>query len=730
MVGQTFAMALEHHQAGRLPAAKELYRQVLQIDPRHADATHLLGVVAGQMGDHADGAEYIARAIELAPGQGDYYLNLGEAYRALKKFPEAVASCRRAVELMPDDGSAHHNLGNALKDNGQFEEAVPCFRRAVQLTPHFADAHFHLGAALQELGQFQEAFASYQRVIDLEPNVAETCFRLGDALMRMGQLVGAIACLRRATELEPDHGEYHNILGCALKDRGQVDEAIACFQRAIELEPNRAEAHGNLGTALQDKGRFPEAISSYRRAIELKPDLDMAYNGLGCVLKEQGQLAEAMGCFRQALEAAPDRVSARSNLLFAMQYQSGVTPKQLAEAHQEYERLHAEPLRSTWRPHDNLRDPDRPLRLGFISPDLHQHPVTSFLIRVLENLDRNECEIACYCHHHLGDKTTARLRAAVTTWRDVLGHTDQQLANQIRADGIDILFDLAGHTGGNRLLVFAHKPAPIQIAWIGYEGTTGLSAMDYLLADRYVLPEGAEMHYCEKVVRMPDGYVCYDPPEAAPTVGSVPALEKEYVTFGSFNNLVKISPEVIAVWAEILHRVPKSRLLLKYRGLGEETVKRRYLDLFVGAGVEPDRLDLLPQSAYADHLAAYGQVDIALDTFPFSGSATTCDALWMGVPVITWPGETFASRHSLSHLSNIGLPDLIAHSRDEYIAMAASLAGDLPRLAVLRAGLRDRMAASPLCNGRQFAANFMPLLRDLWRQWCGQPAEHAEHGQS
>jgi predicted O-linked N-acetylglucosamine transferase (SPINDLY family) len=357
--------------------------------------------------------------------------------------------------------------------------------------------------------------------------------------------------------------------------------------------------------------------------------------------------------------------------------------------------------------------------LGFVSPDLGRHPVGYFLVRVLENFNQEQHETICYSDRIVKDDWTHRFQAAVTQWRDVSGMSDARLAEQIRADRIDVLFDLAGHTAHNRLLVFARKPAPLHITWIGYEGTTGLAAMDYLLADRHMVPEGSRQHYRERVLRMPDGYLCYDPPDAAPPVGPLPSLEKGYATFGSFNNLAKITPEVVAVWAEILRRAPTARLVLKYRGLGDSTVKRRYLDLFAAHGVETQRLELVPPSSYAEYLAAYHQVDVALDTFPFSGSATTCEALWMGVPVVTCPGETFASRHSLSHLSNVGLTETIAHDLDEYVDLAVSLAGDLPHLAVLRAGLRQRMAASPLCDGKRFADNLMSMLHDVWEQRIG-----------
>ncbi len=359
------------------------------------------------------------------------------------------------------------------------------------------------------------------------------------------------------------------------------------------------------------------------------------------------------------------------------------------------------------------------LRLGFVSPDLGRHPVGYFLVRVLENLSREQYETICYSDRIVKDDLTHRLQAAATQWRDVIGMSDQRLAEQIRADRIDILFDLAGHTAHNRLLVFARKPAPIQITWIGYEGTTGLAAMDYLLADRHVVPR-RKRALLSGACPADAGRLSVLRSAGRSTAGRSAAVvgRRDMRPSAASTISAKITPEVVAVWAEILRRAPTARLVLKYRGLGDPTVKRRYLDLFAGHDVEPQRLELLPSSSYAEYLATYHQVDVALDPFPFSGSATTCEALWMGVPVVTCPGETFASRHSLSHLSNVGLTETIARDLDEYVELAVSLAGDLPRLAALRAGLRQRMAASPLCDGKRFATSLASMLHEVWEQWA------------
>jgi protein O-GlcNAc transferase len=419
-----------------------------------------------------------------------------------------------------------------------------------------------------------------------------------------------------------------------------------------------------------------------------------------------------------------DCAAVHSNLLMTLQYHASATLSGLAAAHAEYERLHAGPLRSARRPHENAPDLHRRLRIGFVSPDFGRHPVGHFLVRGLENLDRGQFDTVYYCDRLLKDDLTARFQAAATIWRDVPGLNDKDLTENIIADGIDILFDLAGHTAKNRLLVFARKPSPIQITWLGYEGTTGVEAIDYILADGHTIPPGKEAFYREEVLRLPDGYVCYDPPTTSPEPGPLPAAQNGYVRFGSFNNPAKITSQVVEVWAKILDRVPQSRVVLKYRGFGDDAVRRRYLGLFTAFGVDPARLEFAPSSDYAEYLAAYRQIDIAFDPFPFGGGITTCDALWMGVPVVTCPGETFAGRHGLSHLSNVGLTETIARDLDEYVELAVSLAADLPRLAALRAGLRKRMAVSPLCDGKRFAANLTTVVHDVWREWCRHgPAE-------
>ncbi len=735
-------------QLGNLEEAIACYRRALELKPDYALAQNNLGNAFRKRGKLEEAIACYRRALELRPAFVEAQISLGNAWSSLGNLKEAIAGYRRALELRPDSAEAQSNLGNALKDQGKLEEAIACHRRALELNPDSAEAQINLGAALSDLGKREEAIACYRRAVELKPDFAEAQNNLGNALRDQGNLEEAIACHRRALELKPDYAEAQNNLGVALSRIGRLEEAIAGYRRALELRPDFAWAQNNLGIALSSIGRLGEAIACYRRALELEPDFAVAQNNLGNAFKDQGKLVEAIVCYhralelqpgfaeaennlgnafkdqgkleeaiagyRRALELRPDYPEAHSNLLCTLQYRTGVTLAALAVAHAEYDRQHAAPLRAPLVRHEKIRRSHRRPRIGFVSPDLGRHPVGFFLVRTLENLSQEQQETICYSDRIVKDGLTHRLQTAATRWRDVFAMSHEALAGQVREDGIDILFDLAGHTARNRLLVFARKPAPIQVSWIGYEGTTGLAVMDYLLVDRFMVPEGSERHYRETVLRMPDGYVCYDPPETAPPVGPPPALERGFATFGSFNNLAKITPEVVAVWAKILLRAPTTRLVIKYRGLEDSAVKERFLQLFAAHGVGPQRLDLLPASSYSDYLATYHQVDLTLDPFPFSGSTITCESLWMGVPVITCPGETFASRHSLSHLSNVGLTETIARDWEEYVELAVSLASDRPRLAALRSGLRERMSASPLCDGKRFATNLMSILHHVW----------------
>jgi protein O-GlcNAc transferase len=768
-LSEALRLAFRHFEAGRLEVAEELCRRVLESEPRLAEAHHLLGAVLHRRGDLAGARGSFQRTTELKPDWPRALYNLGTASRMMGDFAVAITSLRRALELTPNDAPAVEQLALAYYGRaeqycrqGQTDAAIADYRRSIEVNPNCAAAHNDLATVLYEQGHLDEAAAGFRRALELDADYPDAHYNLGLICHARGEYADAVAWLEKALRLKPDYPEAENNLGCAWQALGRFDEAMACYERALKLRPGDPTTYNNMGTAWHAQGSISAAVSCLERALRTKPDYAEAESNLGCVWQTPGKLDEAMACYERALQLRPDDakahtnqgtawhaigeadaalacyeralrcdprfVTARQNLLYTLQYREPARLAELQAAHAEFERCHAAPLRNTWRPHENTPDPERPLRLGFVSPDLGLHPVGCFLTRALENLDRRQHSVVCYHDRLRTDELTLRIQRASNVWREVFGMSDARLAEQIRADGIDLLFDLAGHTQHNRLLVFARKPAPVQLTWIGYVGTTGLAAMDYLVADRYHVPPEAEPYYVERVLRMPDGYVCFEPPEIAPPVGPLPATGRGQVTFGSLNNPAKISAAVVAVWAQILHRVPGSRLLLKYQGLQSQLASQRLRGLFAAEGVTPDRLELRDWSAYRESLATYGEIDVALDTFPYSGGLTTCESLWMGVPVVTCPGETFASRHALSHLSNIGLTGCIARDRDQYVELAVRLANDLSHLAGLRADLRQRVASSPLCDGPRFAANFARLIHQAWHRWCGQQAGQARGG--
>jgi len=783
-IPQTLELAMQHHQAGRLAEAEALYRQILATQPEHAEALHLLGVIAVQVGRHDAAVEWIRKAVALDPKNPEAHSNLGVACRALGRLDEAIAAYRRALELQPDYPQAHNNLGaalaaqgrldeaiaafrralerqpdhaeacknlgNALRDRGQFDEAIAVYRRALELQPDAPETHNALGIALRERGQIEEASAAFRRAIELQPNDPEGHNNLGAALAGLGRLDEAIAACRRALELRPGYPQAHNNLGYIFRERGQPEEAVAaCLRalqikpnfpealdnlgaallgqgraaeaiaagrRALELQPDFPEAHNNLGAALARQGQLDEAITAYRRALELQPGCTPAHNNLGTALKSRGEVDAALASFRQALKLQPDDAPAHSNLIFCLHLHPGQNEKTIAAEHRRWNRRFSDPLKPFLQPHANDPAIARPLRIGYVSADFRDHPVGRHVLPLLERHDREQFEIFCYSGVVRPDPITERLRALNGRWRNTFGVSDARLAEMIREDGVDILVDLALHTAGNRLPVFARQPAPVQVAWLGYPGSTGLRGIGYRLTDGHMEPpEEKSAWTAEKPVRLPDCWSCYRPADETPEVNALPALSAEGVTFGSLNNFAKMHEGVLALWARVLEAVQGSRLLMYCpEGLARERVRAA-----LGArGIAAERVELVGASPRPEYLRLHQRIDIGLDPFPFNGMSTTCDALWMGTPVLTLPGKMPASRAGLSILSSVGLGELAAASEEDFVRMAVELAGDLPRLAELRAGLRPRMQASPLMDTARFTQNVEAAYRTMWKTWA------------
>ncbi|MEI6559459.1 MAG: tetratricopeptide repeat protein [Rhodospirillaceae bacterium] len=669
--GDLFALAQHHHQVGEWGQAEQLYREILALDPEHGGSLHYLGILAYQVGrlDLAEAA--IGQAAALCPDDAEIRNNLGTVLWRQGKLSEAAAQFERALMLKSDYAEAHNNFANTLKDLGRLADAVAHYAEALKLRSGYAEAHNNLGSALQSLGRLPEALAHYEQALKARANYPEAHNNAGNARLRQGRVADAVAHYERALQLRADYPEALNNLGSALLHLGRLSDATRCFERALALKPEFPGACNNLGGALQNQGRLAAAAAHFERALALDPAYEEAHR----------------------------------NLIYTQLYRPGVGLDEILTASRRWSAAHADRFKADWP----LRLPatcgGRP-RLGFVSGDFRSHVVGRLMIPVLEALSRAGHDIVCYSNSAIDDALTARFRAATALWRPISGRADEEVAAQIRADGIEILVDLSGYTADNRLLVFARKPAPLQITWLGYPATTGMTAMDYLLADAVQVPAAADRGFEEKIIRLPDGYHLYRPIAEAPEVGPPPAAANGFVTFGSFNGVQKLSEPAIASWSRILRRLPSSRLTLKAPGFTDPATRQRYLELFAAHGIGAERLTVLGRTSPSEHMAAMTATDIALDSFPYTGGATTVDTLWMGVPVITLAGETMAGRLSAGYLTAIGRSELIAGDDDAYVELAVALARDAGRLATLRSGLRPSMADSPLCDEARFVRTF------------------------
>ena len=513
-------------------------------------------------------------------------------------------------------------------------------------------------------------------------------------------------------------GSHYN-LGNLLSKQGRLDEAVAAYRQAIGIKPDYADAHSNLGAALAAQGRLDEAVAAYRRAIGIKPDYAQAYSNLGIALTWRGKLDDAAAAYRRAIEIKPSFSKAFSGLLSMLNYDDKSTNADLFAAHREWDERYGQQV-ERFTAYANDRDPARRLRIGYLSPDFREHSVAYFVEPLLRGHDRQKVEVFCYAEVTRPDLVTTRLQGLADHFLVTVGLSDEQLAERIRTDGIDILVDVAGHTGGNRLLVFARKPAPVQVTWLGYPNTTGLKAIDYRLVDAVTDPVGeADAWASETLVRLKDGFLCYSGLRDGPEPTSAPCLRTGTVTFGSFNNPAKASTATFDAWAKLLCRLPRARLLLKALSFADASTRALFLDRFSERGVPAERVELMAsQPDPIAHLALYQGVDIALDPFPYNGATTTCEALWMGVPVITLRGHRHAGRVGASLLTQVGLTDLIADSIEEYVEIAVALAGNPKRLDELHRILRPRVAASPLCDEGAFAIKMEAAFRTMWQDWC------------
>jgi protein O-GlcNAc transferase len=640
--------------------------------------------------------------------------NLAIQHYQAGRLREADALYRQILAADPNHTGALQMLGVLAHQLGRNDASAEIFRRLISLTPGSPDAYNNLGVALAADWKLEEAAAAYRKSLSLRPDHAQAHNNLGTVLRDLGQLDEAISSYKRAIELPPIYPQAHHNLGLALTQKGDLKGAIAAYQQAVKQDPDNPELLYNLGIAYNDAEDLDRAVMCHRRAIRLRPDYFDAHVGLGRALKDSAEIEESVACYRRALAIKPDARAAAA-LLFTLHYLPQIDPGELLAEHRQWNQTYAKALAANIPPLANDRSPDRRLRVGYVSSDLTDHPVGRCLLPVLTHRDHQNVEVYCYGGVMKPDEFTERFREQSDAWRDALEMSNKQLADQIREDRIDILVDLAVHTAGTRLLAFAQKPAPIQVTWLGWPGTTGLDAMDYRLSDPYLDPPGTnDEFYSEKTIRLPDSFWCYAPADADVEVNPLPALENDYVTFGCLNNFWKVNDPLIELWAQILSRMEKSKLTLRAPPGGP---RQRLLEKFKRQGIEAQRIQFAERTPRRQYWELYYGIDIMLDTTPYGGHTTAMDSIWMGVPVISIAGKLPVGRAGVTILSNIGLPELATTSPDQYVNAAERLAHDRTRLVELRSSLRQRLGSSALMDAPRFARNLEAAYRQMWKSW-------------
>jgi len=628
-----------------------------------------------------------------------------------KQYDQAEAEASAEVAQFPEDGMLWKALGVAQRLQGK--DSLFALQQSAMLLPTDAEAQFNLAIALQERGDLKAAVERYREAVVLLPAYAKAWNNLGNALAALGQHQDATQAYGSAIAIDPAFAEAHQNLAAALLDLGQGEAALVSAGRALSINPAYAKAHNVAGMAFRSLGRLIQATQQFAAAIKCDPNFAAAWNNHGMALLALGKLGAAIQALRQAVRVGPQLKEAADNLLFAMSYLGGAgsdsrlqTARAIATAYQPPKKF------TTWR----KRDDGARLRIGFVSGDLRSHSVTHFLSGVVRELQANhaDClELFAFQNNRIEDGVTARLREQFDHWHKIQSVDDAAAAKLIHDIGIDILVDLSGHTAGNRLGIFAQKPAPVQMMWLGDVASTGLPEIDYALVDGSVAPPETATQYSEKLWKMPHCFVCFGAPEFDLPVSPLPVLTNGHITFGSFNNLAKLSDFTVELWAKVLHAVPNSRLFLNTHQLKEKEICDDVAARFAARGIPADRLELKFLPTRQSSIQAYGSVDIALDPSPYNGGTTSAEALWMGVPVLTLAGDTLAGRLGVSYLNNVGLPDWIANSAEHYVDKAVALSADLASLAPLRANLRTQALASPLFNAKNFAADFTEAMQAM-----------------
>lgn len=695
-------------------AEVEQQRRAVRLNPRDANAHALLGVTLLRHGQVEDGAASLVRALELNPKLRGLHGVLGAAYAELQRDDDAVACYRQALRFQDDAADLHQGLAHGLLRLGRATEAEASARRTVELAPGSVPALLGLAATLHAQQRFDDTMDVLRNVLTLDPAQVDARYDLGSLLQRQHRHEEAIACYRNVTTACPNHLAALRHMGLAHRSLHQYREATDALERALALAPDDADLLTDLGATHQQSGRLLEATALLRRALAIDPRNQHALRALSHTAFTLGEWKEALALSRRVLEVDPNPYT-HSMMLFILSH-CCLDPQELTREHFAYGERWAEPLRSTWEPHRNEPDPQRPIRVGIVSADLYNHAVTRFIAPVIEALhDSTHVQLHIYYNNTIDDAMSRHLRAQVASWHPIYDVDDETVARQIRADGIDVLIDLSGHSALNRLPLFARRPAPVQATWTGYAGTTGMEAMDYILCDQFLVPEGRyDDQFKERIVRLPLG-APFLPDGNAPDVNPLPALANGYLTFGSFHRASKLSRDVIAQWAKLLHAVPDAKMLL---GGLQEGIDDNLVGWFEQEGIARERLLLRPRAPMGEYLRQHHEVDVCLCPFPYTGSTTIGHALWMGVPTLATVGATNPSHASVCFMAHLGLSTFITEDEDTYVKLGAFLAQNTQALAAMRASMRERFVNSVLGYPGVASAGIELALRRMWQHWC------------
>lgn len=708
----------------RLHDALKSYEQACVLDPELSLAHYKRGNVLCDLGRETEALGAYDAALARRPDWAECHFNKGNTQLRLGSYEDALESCGRATDFHPGFVDAWIVQGVAQEALRRTADAIVSYQRAIELAPEHAGANLNLADAYLTLGDMWRAGECLRTVLRNDPTSLRASLRLVIILRTQGRLDEAEALGARALASHPKELDLLCELGIVSLQRGALADAVMRFEQVVSHEGRNLTALHNLGAAYQLQTNYSAAERVYRIALEVDPGNVKILSNFGLVLTEQGMAEAAIGVFDRICELSSDArtvTEALSNKSFSRNFsrEPGIAETAFAEA--AAFGTHVTRMAKPFTEWNALPVPERKLRLGLVSGDLRRHPVAFFLEQVLSALvlrSKERVEVFAYATTPFFDSYSERIKRSCTQWRAVGDWAYEDLATCIHEDAIDVLIDLAGHTSHNRLPVFAWKPAPVQVTWLGYFATTGVPQIDYLIADPWTLPESEEKYFSERIWRLPETRLCFSPPREKVSVSALPALAHGYVTFGCFNNSSKVSDEVIALWAQILVAVPGSRLFLKSKQMHEAGIKDSFVRRFAAYGISSERLLLEGWSSREDYLAAYGRVDIGLDPFPFPGGTTTMESLWMGVPVLTLAGQRFLSRQGVGLLINAGLPEWVAKDEDDYLHKAVVHAGDLKVLAGLRSGLREAISTTPIFDAERFSEHLDGALRQMWRDWC------------